>query len=505
MQAVNAGVLSNTAAALSGDAETAVASTSSGDLKAELADLRAAGDAVAAMSRLLTNGIAHPAPADPAAVATAAAASVAKTSAALDTLLSARIAKQSAVRTRTLLLTSLGLVLAGWAAAAVWWQNRHDVRLAVAGVSAIAGGDLTAHPLPTGLDEFGDIGRAIALARDRLIEQEAQLAQGQQAREEQLRASFTHQREAEKQVRARAQGVIDETASSVIDELGQVVTQVDAVRTAATTIDERVSHADTVTTTVVAQAEAADRVLDALGQSLRRVAGMAQVISGVADQTKLLALNASIEAARAGAAGRGFSVVANEVKDLAMTTAKSTEQISATIGELEKDASAMASAITDMSTGIRGLDEATGVLGNVATQQHHLVESLDNSVSTAIDRVRSMTNLTQRLERRRAERVSAGGQLKLDDKGRVYSGSLLDISVLGAQCSLPAGTNLRIGDVVNVELPLGGTQLQISARIARRSGERTGGSGEEYGLEFVNVPDSAGSRIQSFVQSLLDL
>lgn len=84
--------------------------------------------------------------------------------------------------------------------------------------------------------------------------------------------------------------------------------------------------------------EQAQSEIDALRIQIERVAGVAQQINAIARQTNLLALNATIEAARAGEAGRGFSVVAGEVKALALQTSTATDEIAEIVNTLNHHA-----------------------------------------------------------------------------------------------------------------------------------------------------------------------
>jgi methyl-accepting chemotaxis protein len=124
--------------------------------------------------------------------------------------------------------------------------------------------------------------------------------------------------------------------------------------------------------------------VDRLRESSAAIGNVVNLIAQIARQTTLLALNSTIEAARAGDAGRGFAVVATEVKALAVQTQNATEEISKKIEALQKDAAGSVDAVHRISQAIEAIRPVfANVNGAVAEQNQTTGEMSDNAASAS--------------------------------------------------------------------------------------------------------------------------
>jgi methyl-accepting chemotaxis protein len=177
--------------------------------------------------------------------------------------------------------------------------------------------------------------------------------------------------------------MVSAAAEQVNANVQSVATATEELNANTREIAASASEAAQVANRAVEIADQTKITFDQLDASGTTIGNVVKVIYAIAEQTNLLALNATIEAARAGEAGRGFAVVADEVKKLANQTAQATEEISATAAAISSETADAGVAITEISAIIRKIHDIQTTIASGVEEQTATTAEIAHSVTEA--------------------------------------------------------------------------------------------------------------------------
>ncbi|MCC6948141.1 MAG: PAS-domain containing protein [Bradyrhizobiaceae bacterium] len=197
-----------------------------------------------------------------------------------------------------------------------------------------------------------------------------------------MKATAANLAASSEQTSERAQGAVQATnrASSNVTTAAAAA---DELSVAIADMSRQLSETTAALRLATKEAQSTNEQIAGLAESSERIGAVVQLIRSIAEQTNLLALNATIEAARAGEAGRGFSVVASEVKSLAVQTAKATEEISAQIESVQSASGAAVGAIQRISGRMQEIDRHASAVAASVEQQSAATSEISRNVASA--------------------------------------------------------------------------------------------------------------------------
>jgi methyl-accepting chemotaxis protein len=224
------------------------------------------------------------------------------------------------------------------------------------------------------------------------------------------------------------------TAADNVAQANQAVTQGRLIMGETTESMQAIGEHARVTSAVISQ----------LGERSLQIGEITETINDIADQTNLLALNAAIEAARAGEHGRGFAVVADEVRALASRTTAATKEISAMIKSIQSETrraiDAMGKGVAEADQGVRkavltgaALEEITATIQSISLEVSHIATAAEEQSCTVGAITGNIQQVTRNINASAAgtqefATAAAGMHLMAEELGRIVSGFIIEES-----------------------------------------------------------------------------
>jgi hypothetical protein len=234
------------------------------------------------------------------------------------------------------------------------------------------------------------------------------------------------ERDTSMEAAAQQAGVLTQASREVSDTSREAAASLTELRSAIGEISASTGRASTVAEDAVREAQSVDARIVALQTASESITELVQLITAISQQSRILALNAFVEAARAGDVGRGFAVVAQEVKQLAGRTAQAAEDIGAQVVAVQQETAEAIAAIQRIGGTLASISEAQDAIAAAVEQQRaatdRVVDNVDRAASGSARITEAVAQLAESQRIVYVRRALAVAQQLLDEAGGVELG-----------------------------------------------------------------------------------
>lgn len=295
---------------------------------------------------------------------------------------------------------------------------RRDTGLLLNRLMSMARGNLSDKVDLKARDEIGSIARLVDLVLDntngtlRLVKSDVnklyQMVNTNQRSIDATNEAISVQRNTAQNV-ATATSEMEQSVDNVTEFAKATLEEVKSAEAASDTCRRTMQDNITTTHTLSDRLRASSEAINKIHMMSTQIEAIVKTIAEIADQTNLLSLNATIESARAGESGKGFAIVADEIRELAIRTAKSTKEVSDTISHLEaavtNSVEVMASCESEMENSLQqsslansSIEEIMGIIATISDMSEQIVASCQMQSSSAADINLSIAHISKLAE-----------------------------------------------------------------------------------------------------------